>query len=590
MGLTPAAREIRSAPLSESEKHSSGDRHERSPTSPGWVSVTNNPTLFDHVRESAEPGVGLRDEVGCAVCAVDPTRTMTKRDGPERGGRKMQPGMKPTETDRAATGHEDPRKAAVLEELKSRLGAQPFALWCQDKIELDIRGDLLTIAVGSPFLLNCMQKQFHTELNAAAQAVLGLSASAVLIVDARLSLKPEATASRDFRGVVRKAPLLPSASSATLAAAPVVQESSAPPVVRAESAEAALAIPRQRRLAELSEFITGPSTEIALTACKQVAISPGLQFNPLYIHGAVGTGKSHLLEGICRQLRRSHPSLQVVFITAEGFANYFTQSLRDRTLPSFRQKFRGVDLLLVDDIDFFESKRVFQEEFLHTLADLIDHRRQVVLTGDRHPRLLPKLGDDLISRMQSGLVCRLETPDAETRRRIVIAKAQRLDGEFAPEALDFIADRFTGSVRELEGALNCLQTYFTMTRKRITLGIARQVLADLERDCLRIVRLADVERVVCQLFGLRPKDLKSDSRVRTLAQPRMLAMFLARKHTPSAYAEIGQHFGGRNHSTVMSAERKVQGWLEENASVRIAAQDWTIGEIVSTLEQQLLAG
>lgn len=500
----------------------------------------------------------------------------------------MQPGMKPTETDRAAMGQDDPRKASVLAELKSRLGAQPFALWCQDKIDIDIRDDVLTIAVGSPFLLNCMQKQFSSELTATAQAVIGPSATAVLTVDARLSLKPGTTAVRLSRSAPRSpAPTDPSTDPPVSIS---IATSAVTPKVVAEAASSSLALPRQRRLAELAEYIAGPSTEIALTACKQVAIAPGLQFNPLYLHGAVGTGKSHLLEGICRQLRRSHPSLQVVLITAEGFANYFTQSLRDRTLPSFRQKFRGVDLLLVDDIDFFESKRVFQEEFLHTLADLIDHRRQVVMTGDRHPRLLPKLGDDLISRMQSGLVCRLETPDAETRRKIVTAKAQRLDGEFAPEALDFIADRFTGSVRELEGALNCLQTYFTMTHKRITQSTARQVLADLERDCLRIVRLADVERVVCQLFGLRPKDLKSDSRVRTLAQPRMLAMFLARKHTPSAYSEIGQHFGGRNHSTVMSAERKVQGWLEENASVRIASQDWTIGEIVSTLEQQLLAG
>lgn len=498
----------------------------------------------------------------------------------------MQPGMKPTETDRAVRGHEDPRLAAVLAELKIRLGAQPFALWCQDKIELEIRDDVLTIAVGSPFLLNCMQKQFSADLAGAAQAVIGPSASAVLTVDARLSLKPGSTAASTSRSAVPK----PVVATPAVTASEQPKPSLAVTSVVNEAAASSLALPRQRRLAELSEYIAGPSTEIALTACKQVAISPGLQFNPLYLHGAVGTGKSHLLEGICRQLRRSHPNLQVVLITAEGFANYFTQSLRDRTLPSFRQKFRGVDLLLVDDIDFFESKRVFQEEFLHTLADLIDHRRQVVMTGDRHPRLLSKLGDDLSSRMQSGLVCRLETPDAETRRKIVTVKAQRLDGEFAPEALDFIAGRFTGSVRELEGALNCLQTYFSMTRKRITLSIARQVLADLERDCLRIVRLADVERVVCQLFGLRPKDLKSDSRVRTLAQPRMLAMFLARKHTPSAYSEIGQHFGGRNHSTVMSAERKVQGWLEENASVRIASQDWTIGEIVSTLEQQLLAG
>jgi chromosomal replication initiator protein len=329
---------------------------------------------------------------------------------------------------------------------------------------------------------------------------------------------------------------------------------------------------------------------LAWTASRQVAATPGAHFSTLFLHGVVGTGKTHLLEGICRQLRRTHPTLQVTLLTAEGFANYFTQALNDRTLPSFRQKFRGVDVLLVDDVDFFESKRVFQEEFLHTVGELVDHGRQVVVSADRHPKLLTKLSDELVSRFHSGLVCRLETPDLETRRKIIAGKAQRLDGEFAPEALDFIAERFNGSVRELEGALNCLQTCFSMTRKRVTLATARQLLADLERDCLKIVRIADVERVVCNLFGLKPKDLKSDSRVRTVAQPRMLAMFLARRHTPSAYSEIGQHFGGRNHSTVMSAERKVQQWLSDNASVRIASQSWTIGEIVSTLEQQLLAG
>ena len=129
-----------------------------------------------------------------------------------------------------------------------------------------------------------------------------------------------------------------------------------------------------------------------------------------------------------------------------------------------------------------------------------------------------------------------------------------------------------------------------MTRKRVTLSAARDVLADLERDCLRLIRLADIERVICHLFGVRPKDLQSESRVRTISQPRMLAMFLARKHTPSAYSEIGQHFGGRNHSTVMSAERKVQQWLDENETIKVASQTWSIGEILHSLEQQLLAG
>ena len=279
-----------------------------------------------------------------------------------------------------------------------------------------------------------------------------------------------------------------------------------------------------------------------------------------------------------------------MLITAEAFANYFTQALRDHSLPGFRQRFRGVDALIVDNVEFFESKRVFQEEFLHTFADLADHGRPIVLSGTRHPRLLTKLSDELVSRFQSGLVCRLDVPDLPTRLKIVEIKAARLSGEFAPEALQYIAQRFQGSVRELEGALNCLQTYHSMTRKRVTQSAAREVLSDLERDCVRLIRLADVERVICNLFGVRPKDLQSESRARTISQPRMLAMFLARKHTPSAYAEIGQHFGGRNHSTVMSAERKVQQWLEQNETIKVASQTWSIGEILQTLEQQLMAG
>jgi chromosomal replication initiator protein len=493
----------------------------------------------------------------------------------------MQPGKKPTETERATPEHEDPRLAAVQKELQVQLGARRFALWCEGRIRTSIADDVLTVAVGSPFLLNCFQKQFKEVLAAVAQAVLGPSAQAVLTVDASLALqaRPEA----------HGAPRTSLPTSKSLPEPPPMPGNGKPtnPLPARSPVSAPL---RQRRLADLADFVAGANNEFALTAARQAATARGAQFNPLFLYGAVGTGKTHLIEGICRHLRRTQPALQVMLITAEGFANYFTQALRDRTLPSFRQRFRGVDALLIDDIDFFESKRVFQEEFLHTLEELADHGRQVVATGDRHPRLMTKLSEELVSRFQSGLVCRLETPDRETRRRIVDLKARRLEGEFAAEALDDIAERFTGSVRELEGALNCLQTCYAMTKQRVTLAAARKVLSDLERDCLRIVKLADVERVVCNLFGLKAKDLKSDSRVRTLAQPRMLAMFLARKHTQSAYTEIGSHFGGRNHSTVMSAERKVQTWLEANATIRVAAQPWTIHDIVHALEQQLLAG
>lgn len=502
----------------------------------------------------------------------------------------MQPGMTPTvraEMTAIPDSTSVNLNAALLAEFQERLGAKRFALWCDGKIRLSITDDRLTVAVGSPFLLNWMQKQFREEMTRSAQAVLGPSAQVGFDVDATLSVSKPKTESRDS-----------SKSSPSSIELPQVQARQRPEIATSTvitTTQNVVAGPitspnRSRRLADLADFVSGPQTELALTAARQLASGQPVPFNPLYVCGPVGSGKTHLLEGICRQLKRSQPAANIVLITAEAFANYFTQALRDHSLPSFRQRFRGVDVLIVDNVEFFESKRVFQEEFLHTFADLADHGRPIVLSGTRHPRLLTKLSDELVSRFQSGLICRLETPDFNTRRRIVEVKASRLPGDFSPEALEYIAQRFQGSVRELEGAMNCLQTYHAMTRKRVTAQAAREVLADLERDCLRLIRLADVERVVCNLFGIRPKDLQSESRVRTISQPRMLAMFLARKHTPSAYTEIGQHFGGRNHSTVMSAERKVQQWVEQSETIKVASQTWTISEILQTLEQQLLAG
>lgn len=539
----------------------------------------------------------------------------------------MQPGMTPT-LDVDTTSTTQPTSVAVaplvahgesadpilinaiLAELQTLLGDKRYTLWIEGKIGLSICDDTLTIAVGSPFLLSWMQRQFKDSMTEAARNVLGHSARVAFTVDASLSVgrgsisltgvTEEPSAPRESRTAAAKhsRPTAPRSSTelneAILSAnSPAAGTVGALPGSTGRSAGSGTPFPgtqRGRRLAELTEFIPGPQTELALAAAKQVAAGQATMFNPLYIHGPVGTGKTHLLEGICRQLKRTQPTANVMLLTSEAFANYFTQALRDRSLPSFRQRFRGVDVLLVDDIEFFESKRVFQEEFLHTFTELVDHGRQVVLTGSRHPRLLTKLGDELATRFLSGLVCRLDTPDANSRQKIVEAKAARMSAEFSPEALQFVAQRFQSNVRELEGALNCLQTYHSMTNKKVTLSAARQLLADLERDCLRIVRLADIERVICNLFGVKPKDLQSESRVRTVSQPRMLAMFLARKHTQSAYTEIGQHFGGRNHSTVMSAERKVQQWLDENSTIQVASQTWTIGEILSTIEQQLLAG
>jgi chromosomal replication initiator protein len=195
-----------------------------------------------------------------------------------------------------------------------------------------------------------------------------------------------------------------------------------------------------------------------------------------------------------------------------------------------------------------------------------------------------------VSRLLSGLVCRIEAPDLSCRRALAQQRAQTLRLNADDAVLEFVAQRFTNNAREIIGAINCLQTYQGLTGKRIGVAAARSVLANLERDCLRIVRIADVEAAVCRLFKVTPDELKSASRTQTLAQPRMLAMYLARRMTQSPYSEIGRYFGGRDHATVMSAERKITGLIKSAGQLRVASEEWTVEEVVRSLEQQILAG
>lgn len=349
-------------------------------------------------------------------------------------------------------------------------------------------------------------------------------------------------------------------------------------------------LPRnQRRYADLLDLVEGTCNEFALSAARQVCQAPGVQFTSLFVHGPVGVGKTHILEGIHRELKQRFPTRQVVYLTAEAFANFFTQALRDQKLPSFRQKFRSIDVLIVDDIDFFDGKRGIQEEFLFTVQQLEAHGRVIVVAAHGHPRLLTKMSDELRTRFLAGMVCRIDAPEVATRRRIIENKAFRAGTEFAPEVVQFVADRFRNNVRELEGAFNTLLAHQRMRNRRLSLTAARNALSDLERDCIRVIRMVDIEQAVCTMFGITNDDLKSNKRQQSISQPRMLAMYLARKHTRAAYTEIGQHFGGRNHSTVMAAEKKIRASLTEETPLVIRTQTWRIGDLIETLEQQLQA-
>lgn len=474
--------------------------------------------------------------------------------------------------------------------LRTTIGPQSHQLWFRDKTELAIRHDELIVRVASPFLSTWLQRQFRESLNSVAASVLGPAARVRFEIDGLLAIAtttdPANVAVSLPRGGAKANEPKPPAFAPSAVIPPRVSESATlTRTVAAPNSGTGSA----RRFADLADFVTGSCNQLAFTAARQVCEAPGERLNPLYLFGGVGLGKTHLLEGAYCELRRRFPSWNIVFLTSEQFANYFTQALRTHTLPSFRQRFRGVDVLLVDDVDFLDGKRVIQEEFLHTVKTLESLGKQLIVTADRHPRLLSQTSEELSTRFVSGLVCRLEVPDLETRTRVVQHKLTQRQLELTPDAIALVAQWFRNNVRELEGALNCLEAHFAMNRQRMTGPNARQILADLQRDCVRIVRLSDVERVVCDLFRLIPEELRSSSRARNVAQPRMLAMFLARKLTQAAYSEIGEFFGGRNHSTVISAERQVQEWLAVDTSFTIAARQWSSGELLQTLEQQLLA-
>ncbi|MFQ5734156.1 MAG: chromosomal replication initiator protein DnaA [Planctomycetaceae bacterium] len=468
----------------------------------------------------------------------------------------------------------------ILARLEQQLGPKDYRHWFDGKVALRAAGELVSVGVASPFLVNWMQKRFRREIAAAAQDVLGPAA----IVQFCVASQPASPADADAAPM----PLEPPAESPPVDG-PAQRPASSATTVRRSAAitTARAAPPGQRRFNNLDEFVAGESSELALLAAFNVARAPGAQHNPLFLYGENGCGKTHLLEGTYREVRRRHPTLKTVYLTAEAFTNYFTQALRNHKLPGFRERFRTVDVLLVDEVHFFEGKKATQEEFLHTFDQLTSHGRQIVLAADRQPRLLGERCPKLSTRLVSGLTCRVQAPGCEGRLELLRRRCRRMKVAIKPEALDYVARRFSRDVRELIGALNCLATQYELTRKPVGMTSARRLLAGLERDAKRMIGIPDVERAVCEFFRVQPDELQSARRTRSITQPRMLAMFLARKHTAAGYTEIGEHFGGRNHATVINAEKRVREWLDTGQTVQVANERWPLSDVVATIERRL---
>jgi len=319
-------------------------------------------------------------------------------------------------------------------------------------------------------------------------------------------------------------------------------------------------------------FVVGKPNELAHAAARRVSTGDSAAFNPLFLYGGVGLGKTHLMHAISVELQHMSPDLKVVYLSAEQFMYRFIQALRDKQMMNFKEIFRSVDVLMVDDVQFIAGKESTQDEFFHTFNALIDQKKQIVISADRAPGEIDGLEERIRSRLQCGLVVDLHPTDYELRLGILQEKVQNYrlkytDLDIANGVLEFLAHKITTNVRVLEGALTRLFAFSSLVGRQITLDMAQESLADILRASDRKVTMDEIMKKICHYYNVRMSDLLSPRRSRNIARPRQMAMYLSKNMTSRSYPEIGKQFGNRDHTTVMHAVRKIEELKSQDSQV-----------------------
>jgi len=323
-------------------------------------------------------------------------------------------------------------------------------------------------------------------------------------------------------------------------------------------------------------FVIGNSNRFAHAASLAVAESPAKAYNPLFIYGGVGLGKTHLMHAIGHYILENNPKAKVVYVTSEKFMNELINSIKDDKNEEFRNKYRSVDVLLIDDIQFIANKERTQEEFFHTFNDLHQSNKQIILSSDRPPKEIPTLEDRLRSRFEWGLTADIQAPDFETRIAILKKKADKENLIIPNDVFSYVANEIKSNIRELEGALIRLVAYSSLTNKEITVELVSEALKDIiTNNQPRQITIDLIQEVVSSYFNLKVEDFKSQRRSRNVSFPRQIAMYLSRKLTDSSLPKIGEEFGGRDHSTVIHAFEKINTGLKEDEALQETVTELT---------------
>ena len=323
-------------------------------------------------------------------------------------------------------------------------------------------------------------------------------------------------------------------------------------------------------------FVIGNSNRFAHAASLAVAEAPAKAYNPLFIYGGVGLGKTHLMHAIGHYILDSNPNARVEYVSSEKFTNELINAIKDDKNEEFRNKYRNVDVLLIDDIQFIAGKERTQEEFFHTFNALHDANKQIILSSDRPPKEIPTLEDRLRSRFEWGLIADIQVPDFETRMAILKKKADVEKLNVANEVMVYIATKIKSNIRELEGALIRIVAYSSLTNKEITVDLASEALKDIiSKKQGKNITIGIIQDIVASYFNLRIEDLKSQRRTRNIAYPRQIAMYLSRKLTDMSLPKIGEEFGGRDHTTVIHAYEKISENLNTDENLQHTIEDIT---------------
>jgi chromosomal replication initiator protein len=476
--------------------------------------------------------------------------------------------------------------SALRARLADRVGKDRYEVWFGPSTRFAVRGGTLTVGVPNRFYQDWLRTHFRKDLEQSCVEALGQSLALEFRIDTAAAVaahhgspRPAAAPQHD----VSQHPVLQTSVSQTTvssqsAAAP--SNTVAPPAVEPIS---------RRRFASLDAFVVGDSNRLAFTTAQMAAERHGT-ISPLLFYGPHGVGKTHLLEGIWSAFKKSHRQASAIYLSAEQFTSYFLEALHGAGLPSFRRKYRNVELLVIDDIQFFAGKRATLVELLHTIDTIVGAGKQLVLAADRSPAALKALGPEIGARLAGAAVCRLEPPEYGTRLGIVRQLAARLELHVPEDVLSFVASHLTTQARELAGALKRLQATSIAHARPITLSMAEEALADLIHTSGRAVRLSDIEKAICDVFGLETESLQSNRKAKTVTYPRMLAMWLARKHTRAALSEIGHFFGRRSHSTVISAQKKIDSWVADGGSLDVHGRRCQVEDAIRRVEEHLHAG